>query len=367
MSRWTQPSDISRHTVSQHELPTYQPIYRTLTMSAVKMHFQDLPVALDAAHRLEIAHQHFDVCTLPFQQQLLAWCDRMVGVVDLLTTRDGHRQPFRGWIDRYAVGEFLFADCYTDRITQDRTIARISQDNARSIVFHVFFDTAPGSELVYPGKRTDTALEGGIFAVDLDQPAHFKRAPCRHVTIFLPGALLCNVFPDPSALHGRTLSPRLPTVRCLAGRVLSFAAHIHYMAPSEAHRILREIVLLIADAFGEQAGLRGSKPALARAMAFDQARRYVHTNLHDSDLSPDRVVESLGLSRRTVYRLFEHEGGLGGYIRHVRLRAAADELVAWPGIPVQDIAFAHGFRSASDFTRAFRRVYGLAPQDIRVT
>lgn len=334
-------------------------------MPAVKTHFQDLPVALDPAQRLEIAHQHFDVCALPIQQQLLAWCDRMIGVVDLLTTRDAHGRPFRGWIDRYAVGEFLFADCYTDRITQDRTIARISQDNARSVVFHVFFDTAPGSELVYPGERKDTALEGGIFAVDLDQPVQFKRAPCRHVTIFLPGTLLRDVFPDPSALHGRTLSPRLPAVRYLAGRVLSFAAHIRYMAPSEAHRVLREIVLLIADAFGEQAGLKGGKPALARAIAFDQARRYVHANLHDGDLSPDRVVQSLGLSRPSVYRLFQHEGGLGAYIRHVRLRAAADELVAWPGVQVQDIAYAHGFKSASDFTRAFRRAYGLAPQDIR--
>ncbi len=107
-------------------------------MPAGKTHFQDLPVALDADQRLEIAHQHFDVCALPIQQQLLAWCDRMIGVVDLLTTRDERRQPFRGWIDRYAVGEFLFADCYTDRITQDRTIARISQDNSRSILPRIF-------------------------------------------------------------------------------------------------------------------------------------------------------------------------------------------------------------------------------------
>jgi len=89
------------------------------------------------------------------------------------------------------------------------------------------------------------------------------------------------------------------------------------------------------------------------------------TGKHDGDLSPDRVVELLGLSRPTVYRLFQHEGGLGAYIRHVRLRAAAEELVAWPGVPVQDIAYAHGFTSASDFTRAFRRAYGIPPQEIR--
>ncbi|MBN3845545.1 helix-turn-helix transcriptional regulator [Paraburkholderia sp. Ac-20342] len=334
-------------------------------MSAVKTHFQDLPVTLDPARQLEIVHQHFDVAALPASQQLLAWCERMIGVVDLLTTRDEHRQPFRGWIDRYVVGEFLFADCYTDRITQDRTIARISRDNARSIVFHVFLGDTHGSELVYLGKRKDAALEGGIFAIDLDQPVQCRRAPCRHVTIFLPGELLQDVFPDPSALHGRALSPHLPAVRYLTGRVLSFAAQIRRMAPWDAYRVLREIVLQIADTFGEQAGLKGSKVALARAMAFDQARRYVQTNLHDDDLSPERVVESLGLSRPTVYRLFEHDGGLGAYIRHVRLRAAAAELVAWPGVQVRDVAYAHGFRSASDFTRAFRRAYGLAPQDMR--
>ena len=334
-------------------------------MPAVKTHFQDLPVALQPAQQIEIAHQHFDVCALPIEQQLRAWCDRMIGVVDLLTTRDARGQPFQGWIDRYAVGEFLFADCYTDRIAQDRTIARISQDNARSIVFHVSFDSAPGSELSYPGKRTQTTLEGGIFAVDLDQPVQFRRAPCRHVTIFLPSALLHDVFPDASVLHGRTLSPRLPVVRYLTRRVLSLATEIGSMAPAQAHRDLSEIVLLIAQAFGEQAGFRGSKSSLARAIAFDQARLYVHANLHDDNLSPERVVEALGLSRPTIYRLFQHEGGLGTYIRHARLRAAADELVAWPGVPVQDIAFAHGFRSATDFTRAFRRAYALAPQDVR--
>ncbi|WP_321937534.1 AraC family transcriptional regulator [Paraburkholderia sp. J8-2] len=336
-------------------------------MSIVKTHYLDLPVVLEPAHQLDITHQRFDVCALPAHQQLGAWCDRMIGVVDLLTTRDRRGQPFRGRIDRYAVGEFLLADCYTDRITQDRTIARISRDDARSIVFHIFFDRAPDNELIYAGKkRTDPALEGGIFAIDLDQPMQFSRAACRHVTIFLPGQLLCDVFPDPSALHGRMLSPLLPVVRFLTDSVMSLAAQIHRMAAGDAHRVLRELVLLIADAFADQAGLKGSKSSLGRAIAFDQARRYVRENLHDDSLSPDSVVESLGLSRPTVYRLFQHDGGLAAYIRHVRLRAAARELVAWPGVPVKDVAYAHGFTSASDFTRAFRRAYRMAPQDVRV-
>lgn len=71
-------------------------------------------------------------------------------------------------------------------------------------------------------------------------------------------------------------------------------------------------------------------------------------------------------ARGTIYRLFEHEGGLGAYIRHLRLRAAADELVRFPGVPVKDVGYSVGFKSVSDFTRAFRRAYEMTPQEVRL-
>ena len=98
---------------------------------------------------------------------------------------------------------------------------------------------------------------------------------------------------------------------------------------------------------------------------FDKARRYVQANLHRASLSPESVLEALQLPRPTLYRLFEHEGGLGAYIRNRRLREAADELVKYPNLPVLDIAYGLGFKSASDFSRAFRRTYEMAPQDLR--
>jgi AraC-like DNA-binding protein len=81
-------------------------------------------------------------------------------------------------------------------------------------------------------------------------------------------------------------------------------------------------------------------------------------------LSPDSVLASLRLSRASVYRLFEHEGGLAAYIRNRRLRMAADELVRFPHMEVQDIAAGLGFNGASSFTRAFRRVFDIAPRDL---
>lgn len=64
----------------------------------------------------------------------------------------------------------------------------------------------------------------------------------------------------------------------------------------------------------------------ARAAMFGTARSYIEDNLHELDLSPESVLRASHLSRPTLYRLFEHEGGLATYIRNRRLREAADEL-----------------------------------------
>lgn len=138
------------------------------------------------------------------------------------------------------------------------------------------------------------------------------------------------------------------------------------MCAVEADTALRTGIHLMAAAFGKQAGLLGSSRAAARAAMFGQVRRHINANLHQMDLSPEAVIKALKLSHRSVYRLFEHEGGLGAYIRKRRLREAAMDLVKFPQMAVMDIAYGLGFNSASDFTRAFRRAYEMAPQEFRL-
>ncbi|MGA3251589.1 MAG: helix-turn-helix transcriptional regulator, partial [Paraburkholderia sp.] len=157
-----------------------------------------------------------------------------------------------------------------------------------------------------------------------------------------------------------------PATRLIVERATRLVENFRYIPIEDSHRKLAGLVGLIAAAFGDEAGLSGSKRAVGRALMFEYTRRYVRAKLQEYELSPESVVESLGLPRSTIYRLFKHEGGLGAYIRHLRLRAAADELVRFPGIPIQDIGFSVGFKSASDFTRAFRRAYEMTPQEMRL-
>jgi len=49
---------------------------------------------------------------------------------------------------------------------------------------------------------------------------------------------------------------------------------------------------------------------------------------------------------------------------HGRRVEAAAQLVRFPHVPVKDIAYGLGFNNASSSTRAFRRTYDMAPQEL---
>jgi len=115
---------------------------------------------------------------------------------------------------------------------------------------------------------------------------------------------------------------------------------------------------------GAPAVAKGRK-ASERDCIIDSIRGYINDRLHWPRLSPATIQAAFQLSRPTLYRMFGAAGGLAQYIRSCRLQEASVTLIDVPGRPIVDIAYAAGFRSASDFSRAFRRAYGMTPREFR--
>jgi AraC-like DNA-binding protein len=311
-------------------------------------------------------YNRFDFSGLPPQKQLLAYWEHLGQVVEVVPSLEQVRQPFICINDRYDIGECRISDTYTDHVLYERTVARISRDNVRGIGFTIFLGGEAHMATTLAKSSEYRLCGGSVLATDLGQSGRVMRQACRYITLIVPPKLLQHVFSDPEAIHGRALDSSRPATRLIVERATRLVENLRYMPIEDGQRKLAGLVELIAAAFGEEAGLSGSKRAVGRALMFEYTRRYVRAKLQEHELSPDSVIESLGLPRRTIYRLFNHEGGLGAYIRHLRLRAAADELVRFPGVPIQDVGFSVGFKSASDFTRAFRRAYEMTPQEMRL-
>lgn len=320
----------------------------------------------DGTSELQCVHEHFRTHASARGHQILAWRDRLSHFLDVPVSHAQIDNGFLGTIDSYRVHDLIFMDCRTDPVSQARTVANISVDNVRQYVFHAVvegcIETRAG---LYP-QHTAMQTRPGILALDMNQPMLMQRPACRVMALFVPRTLVESILPDAESIHGRVIEYTSPLARMIPAWLTELALNLPTMTGDEAYDAIRTCALLIATAFGKQTRLHGNARNAARAAVFGMARQYIQANLCRSDLSPESVLKACQVSRPTLYRMFEHEGGLATYIRNRRLREAANELRAYPDKNVIEIAFDWGFNSASDFNHAFRRAYDMSPLDFRV-
>ena len=312
-----------------------------------------------------IVHSSFsvqgDAC-----RSLLAWQERMSPVYDILPASKQAEDTFDASMSRYTIDNLSIFDFRTGPNLAVRSLGRVSTESVRDITFSVFLEGPPAQFL--GGKPRSDAPHvpqvPSILALDMDRPCTVRSFHGRILLLFVPRALVEKSFPDAASLHGRWIHATDPLTRLLIEHVVALKKTIVGLSKEEAHQSFLTAVELIVAAFCRQAGLAGNARAAVRAAVYGQVRRHVEANLHDPNLSPDSVLASLHLSRASVYRIFEHEGGLAAYIRNRRLRMAADELVRFPHVEVQDVASGLGFNDASSFTRAFRRAFDISPREL---
>jgi AraC-like DNA-binding protein len=311
-------------------------------------------------------HQHFTVADEKLELQAVAWSDYVSRILDSPISRAQKTNGFKGEIDSYILKDMIYLDSRTDPLSQARTNARISRDSVRDFVFHVAVDgiieTVTGSFK----QRKSAQFMPGILALDMGQPMNMVRpTSARVLAFFLPRAMVEAEIPDAESIHGSVIAYTSPLTRLILDHLLTLCNDLLNMPEAEAENVIRNCAQLILAAFGKQTRMSNGARAAAQITMRWKIQHHIQANLHHKDLSPESILHAFPLTRPTLYRLFESEGGLGNYIRNCRLRVAAEELVGMKQTPIMEIAYSLGFGSPSDFTRAFRRAYGMPPQDFR--
>ena len=113
---------------------------------------------------------------------------------------------------------------------------------------------------------------------------------------------------------------------------------------------------------------RRDSHAEAASARYDEALVFIRQNLADPALNPAAVAAHLGLSARSLSRLFAMNGQtVERSIWSNRLVAARHDL-ADPHLrhrSIIDVAFSHGFSDAAHFSRSFSNAYGITPKQFR--
>jgi AraC-like DNA-binding protein len=119
-----------------------------------------------------------------------------------------------------------------------------------------------------------------------------------------------------------------------------------------------------------EAGESSIKIRSVRTVYLARALAYITENLADNDLSPRKIAAELNVSPRYLRRIFEltDQTASESILEH-RLsycRRALSSTVG-PVRSIAEIAHAAGFSDASSLSRAFKRRFGIAPRDYRVS
>ena len=108
--------------------------------------------------------------------------------------------------------------------------------------------------------------------------------------------------------------------------------------------------------------------ANAYTRRFERVFAYIERHL-DEPLSVEKLGRVAHFSKFHFHRQFSQHAGIGvvAYVRTLRLRRAANQLVFQRHKRVIDIALDAGFESPEAFARAFRQAFGQSPSQFRIS
>ena len=111
----------------------------------------------------------------------------------------------------------------------------------------------------------------------------------------------------------------------------------------------------------EQARPEGQHPV------FDKALALIDRHIQSAQLRPEWVAAELGVSLRSLYRLFARQGlVVAQYIRNRRLDLCAQALRSAAGQEkLAGIGLDWGFADHSHFSTAFKQRFGMSPSEYR--
>lgn len=220
-----------------------------------------------------------------------------------------------------------------------------------------------GTTTIRTGELTVTVTPGVPFICSLGRRFDGERTDLDWSALFLPRDGFGDLAGRLDAAHGVMLD--FPRGLLLADFLRALEARL----PSLTWADLPGVEAAIRAVLAASLPYRGAsdapapEPDVARR---ERVRRLVGNHLASVTLGPRTLCRLAGISRSTLYRLFENEGGVANYIQRLRLRTAYAALTNLNETrPIQMVAEQVGFVDASVFSRAFRQAFGCSPRDVR--
>jgi len=157
-----------------------------------------------------------------------------------------------------------------------------------------------------------------------------------------------------------------PLGHLLGDYMLALERHLPAVTEGDFPRLTNAVGAMIAAAVApttERMAVAKRQVDLGRK---ERVRQAVRRHLQTPTLGPKSLCQLVGMSRSSLYRLFEDIGGVVRYIQLQRL-LEAQAVLSDPRASQSISALAENlcFADASSFSRAFKREFGHSPSEVR--
>jgi AraC-like DNA-binding protein len=286
-----------------------------------------------------------------------AWRDMLAVSHEIGAEPDG----FSGTVHSTRLGGMVVHVMDASPQSTTRDVRRIRLDGLEHFVLHV----ASTSSRAEAGD-TELAIPAyGISVSDLSRPSRRSVIPERgSIIVSLARGLITEAHGTTDALHGHILEQGAGAL--LGAHLRSLAEHAATVDEAAALAVARGTAQLLAACIDPSRDRLERARAQVETATLSRARRYIGAHLHRADLSPEAIMRAVAVSRSTLFRLFEPFGGVARYVTAERLKAARRALASPGGHHrISDIARRHGFSTDAQFSREFKRSFGMSPSDYR--
>lgn len=266
-------------------------------------------------------------------------------------------ESFEAGVRRRALGDLTLVDCVCDPSTGSRGTREMATADDEYFVLLMALD---GEEVVEQGADSSLLTPGTAVFWDSTEPASFRvNQRLTKRSLLVPKAALADYGARGRLGSGKRLRVDQPAVRLLASHLDIVAETIDDMPLNSIATVRNATMeLLCAAVMGDAAHNARSPEAMVM-----QAQRFIEEHLRHPRLGPAMVADNIGVSVRTLHRIFSESGsGVAELIRIRRLASARDDILA--GTPVTTAARRWRYADASHFTRSFKQHYGMTPTEL---
>lgn len=296
-----------------------------------------------------------------------AWRSSIAVVFDVAPLSSQDLPHFRAQVHATHLGKLLVGDLHFTGQQFARAQPRVLRDGLDHYLVQWY--RTGGFVGQHDGTHDVKVRPGDIVILDLGRTLRTLAQPSHVMTLIVPRDLLHGALGVPDCdLHGWVLRGNSSLGGLLCDHLLSLQHRLPGIALDDADAVSRASVQMLAACV--QPGLRTLHEARGAIEGATLARLQRHIQRHlGSELSADTLCRTFGLSRSTLYRLFEPLGGVAHYVQQRRLLQAHHALAnpANRQLRITDVAARAGFSSHAHFTRAFRAAFAMSPSDVRAS